>query len=66
MSGGSGGYGDIMPLRILAVIAAVVGVILAAVYALSDTHPAATLGWSLVAGWSALGLLALEGTGVPR
>lgn len=53
-------------LRILAVIAAVIAVILAAVFALSDTHQATELGWSLVAGWSALGLLALDGAALPR
>lgn len=53
-------------LRILAVIAAIVALILAAVYALSIDHPAATLGWSLVAGWASLGLFELEGASVPR
>lgn len=54
-----------MPLRILAVVAAVVAIILAAVFALNDTHPAGMLGWSLVAGWASLGLFELEGAGIP-
>jgi hypothetical protein len=54
-------------LRILAVIAAIVAVILFAVGALSNDATAQTheLYWGLVALASAIGLLALDGAHVP-
>lgn len=52
-------------LRLLAVIAFVIGVILFAVFALNSLHPASELGWGLVAVAAGLACFALEGVALP-